>query len=71
MALWLILGEAGLTARWPRRIASVLTMAAGAAGGVLLLRHSLALPLGGCAVVACACALTVHLWGRGSPAANV
>lgn len=61
----------GSNPRWPRRIASILTMSAGAAGGVLLLRHSLALPLAGCAVVACACALTVHRWGRGSPAANV
>lgn len=56
--------------RWPRRTASVLAMAAGAAGGVLLLRHSLALPLAGCAVVACACALSFYLWGGGRPAAT-
>ncbi len=60
----------GNNPRWPRRIASVLTMATGAAAGVVLLRHSLALPLVVCAVAACACAVTVHLWGRGSPAAN-
>jgi uncharacterized membrane protein YoaK (UPF0700 family) len=60
----------GSNPRWPRRIASVLTMAAGAAAGVLLLRRSLALPLAVCAVVACTSALTVHLWGRGTPAAN-
>ncbi len=60
----------GSNPRWPRRIASILTMAAGAAAGVLLLRHSLALPLAVCALVACGCALTVHLWGRGTPAAN-
>lgn len=60
----------GSSPRWPRRIASVLTMAAGAAGGVLLLRHSLALPLAVCAVVACACAISVGLWDRGKPEAK-
>ncbi len=61
----------GSNPRWPRRIASVLAMSAGAAAGVVLLRHSLALPLAVCAVVACACALTVHLRGRGRPVTNV
>ncbi len=60
----------GTNPRWPRRIASVLTMAAGAAAGVLLLRHSLPLPLAVCAVVACGCALTVYLRGRGSSVAK-
>jgi uncharacterized membrane protein YoaK (UPF0700 family) len=60
----------GTNPRRPRRIAAVLTMAAGAAGGVLLLRHSLALPLAVCAVVACGGALSIGLWGRGSPAAK-
>jgi uncharacterized membrane protein YoaK (UPF0700 family) len=60
----------GTNPRWPRRIASVLTMAAGAAGGVLLLRHSLALPLAVCAVVACGCVLSIGLWGRGKPPAR-
>lgn len=57
----------GTNPRWPRRLASVLTMAAGAALGVVLLRRSLALPLAVCALVACACALTAHRWGRGRP----
>lgn len=60
----------GNNPRWPRRIASILAMAAGAAAGVVLLRHSLALPLAVCAVAACACAVTVHLWGHGGPVAN-
>lgn len=60
----------GSNPRWPRRIASVLTMAAGAAGGVLLLRLSLALPLAVCAVVASGCAISVGHWGRGNPAAK-
>ncbi len=60
----------GSNPQWPRRIASVLTMAAGGAAGVVLLRHSLALPLAVCAVAACACALAVQLWGRDGLAAN-
>ena len=61
----------GSNPRWPRRIASVLTMAAGAAAGVVLLRQSLVLPLAVCAVVACACSLTVHRWGWGKPVTPV
>jgi uncharacterized membrane protein YoaK (UPF0700 family) len=60
----------GSNPRWPRRIASVLTMAAGGAAGVVLLRHSLALSLAVCAMAACACALTVQLWGRDGLAGN-
>ncbi|MGD0266878.1 MAG: hypothetical protein ABSD47_18275 [Candidatus Methylomirabilota bacterium] len=52
-------------------MASVVTMAVGAAVAVVLLKSSLALPLGIYAVVACACAVTAHHWDRGRPAANV
>ena len=61
----------GSNPRWPRRMASVVTMAVGAAVAVVLLKSSLALPLGIYAVVACACAMTAHHWDRGRPAANV
>jgi len=54
----------GSNPRWPRRVAAVVAMAGGAAGGVLLLRHSLALPLAVCACLAGASALTVHLLQR-------
>jgi len=50
--------------RWPRRVASVVAMAGGAAGGVLLLRQSLALPLAVCACLTGTCALTVRLLQR-------
>jgi len=52
--------------RWRRRVGSVLAMAAGAAAGALLLRHSLARPLAACGVIACACALALHLQGHGT-----
>jgi uncharacterized membrane protein YoaK (UPF0700 family) len=58
----------GTNPRWPRRVASIVAMIAGAAVGVLLLRWSLAVPLAVCAFVAGACAVTVHV--RGSSAAN-
>ncbi len=58
----------GTNPRWPRRVASIVMMIAGAAVGVVLLRWSLALPLAVCAVVAGAGAVAVHV--RGSSAAN-
>jgi uncharacterized membrane protein YoaK (UPF0700 family) len=58
----------GTNPRWPRRVASIVAMIAGAALGVLLLRWSLAVPLVVCAFVAGACAVTAHV--RGSSAAN-
>ena len=61
----------GSTPRWPRRIASVLTMAVGAAVAVLVLKSSLALPLGIYAVAARAFAVTARHWDRGRPAASV
>lgn len=61
----------GSNPRWPRRVASVLAMSAGAAIGVLLLRHSLALPLGVSALVACVCAVIVRLQDTDGPASGV
>lgn len=51
--------------RWPRRLGSVLAMAAGAALGVALLRHGLASPLAFSAVVSGASALALR-FGPGS-----
>src|SRR5438445_1874080 len=61
----------GSDPRWPRRIASVLAMSAGAVCGVLLLKCSLALPLAVCALVACSCAAAVYLAGRARSAGGI
>jgi uncharacterized membrane protein YoaK (UPF0700 family) len=58
------LSGAGGIRRWLLRLCSVLLLFGGAACGVLLLRHSLALPLAVCAAVAFGCALVVHGWPR-------
>lgn len=58
----------GNNPRWSRRVASIVAVVAGAALGVLLLRFSLAVPLALCALVAGACAVTVHVRGRSLPA---
>jgi uncharacterized membrane protein YoaK (UPF0700 family) len=55
---------AGGIPRWLLRLCSVLLLLGGAACGVLLLRHSLALPLAVCAGVTFACALVVLCWPR-------
>jgi uncharacterized membrane protein YoaK (UPF0700 family) len=46
----------GSNPRWQRRLAAILAMIAGAAAGALMLRHSVALALYTCAVLATACA---------------
>ena len=43
--------------RWRRRVGSIVMMFVGAATGAVLLRHSIALVLGGAALVAASCAL--------------
>jgi uncharacterized membrane protein YoaK (UPF0700 family) len=51
---------------WPRRVASIALMFAGAAAGAWLLRHSVALPLAGSAAVAGACSFLAWFGGRSS-----
>ena len=43
--------------RWQRRVGSILMMFMGAATGALLLRHSIALVLGGAALLTACCAI--------------
>lgn len=56
--------------RWPRRLASVLAILGGAAVGAVLVRHSLALPLGLCAFLACAGAVVLRAQERGERAGS-
>jgi uncharacterized membrane protein YoaK (UPF0700 family) len=59
----------GNNSGWQHRVASVVLMFVGAAGGVLLLRHSLALPLAVSGAIASVCALAV-VFGAGSVSVN-
>jgi uncharacterized membrane protein YoaK (UPF0700 family) len=54
----------GSNPRWARRAAAVVTMCAGAAFGVWILPHSVALALGLCAAASSVCALVAYLGMR-------
>jgi len=59
----------GNNSGWQHRVAAVALMFVGAAGGVLLLRHSIALPLAVSGAIAGVCALAV-VFGAGSVPVN-
>ncbi len=59
----------GNNSGWQHRVAAVVLMFVGAAAGVVLLRHSLALPLAASSAIAAVCALAV-VFGAGSVSVN-